>query len=68
MSATSPYVKGDTVSANNVIGYVGSTGASTGAHLHFTVISNGSTGGHNINNTIEPMFFYENISFTFDQY
>ncbi|MGI5070996.1 M23 family metallopeptidase [Treponema pectinovorum] len=34
-------VRGQAVTQDSVIGYVGSTGLSTGSHLHFTVFKNG---------------------------
>lgn len=48
---------GQYVTAGQVIGYVGSTGMSTGAHLHFEMYENGSR--------IDPQTKYPGLSFTY---
>ena len=45
--------EGQTVTQGQVIGYVGSTGNSTGAHLHLTVYENGTA--------VDPMSYYPDL-------
>lgn len=45
--------EGDNVSQGEIIGYVGSTGSSTGAHLHFEV----RVGGNDSNSAQDPLNF-----------
>ena len=45
--------KGQTVKKGQIVGYVGSTGRSTGAHLHFGISVNGSWK--------DPMSFYKKV-------
>lgn len=58
--------KWSTVNKGKQIGEVGNTGASGGVHLHFGVISDGSSGGSLTQaRTLNPFWFYPNINFTY---
>lgn len=48
---------GDTVSAGDLIGYVGATGWATGAHLHFEIRVNGAT--------VDPLSYFPDMAFTY---
>ena len=58
-------VKGATVTTSMLVGKVGTTGASTGNHLHFSFITDGGTDASTISKTINPMISYPNMNFTY---
>ena len=54
------------VTTNILIGKTGNTGNSDAAHLHISIIIDGSTGTPTTNNTIDPMFLFPHVEFGFD--
>ena len=67
MQSASPLSMWDQVTkGSTILGYVGNTGASSGNHLHFGVISDGSSGASlTQDRTLNPFYFYPNTSFTY---
>ena len=64
MIGSSPLNVNDTITVNTIVGYVGSTGDSSGPHLHLSVIKNGSTTTA-YSNCVDPQMFYRNLIFTY---
>ena len=55
---------GSYVNKNTVVGLVGNTGDSSGAHLHFSVIVDGGRSAV-YNTTIDPLVFFVRDEFKF---
>lgn len=66
MNNLSSYSAGQLVAKGATIGYVGNTGDSTGAHLHFEVIRDGSSYATygKVNSGVNPQKFFPGIGFS----
>ncbi len=67
MKDKSSYHKGDKVTGDSMLGIVGNTGESYGAHLHFDVNTvGGISGGTQVNyeTTVNPLDFFPDYAFT----
>lgn len=67
MKEESSYHKGDKVTGDSMLGIVGNTGESYGAHLHFDVNTvGGISGGTQVNyeTTVNPLDFFPDYAFT----
>lgn len=67
MKETSSYKKGDKVTGDSMLGIVGNTGESYGAHLHFDVNTvGGISGGTQVKyeTTVNPLEFFPDYAFT----
>lgn len=66
MAEPSTFKVGDEISGGDLIGYVGSTGASTGPHLHYTI--NDSTSSSGSGNVYNPLMYFNNYNPTGGNY
>lgn len=55
-------IKGQTVSAGQKLGLVGSTGDSTGPHLHFDINYKGKYSGISVSDCLNPAAFFPYIT------
>ncbi len=63
-TTNSNLVAGATVYTSTLVGKVGSTGDSTAAHLHMSMIIDGSEKMELVNTT-DPQMLYKNVAFTY---
>lgn len=52
--------------AGTLIGYIGSSGVTSGSHLHYFVTKDGTyqSGGNEAAHVVDPVRFFPNVSFT----
>lgn len=67
MRESTPLAVGDnTTKGITQVGLVGNTGASGGNHLHFSIISDGTTGGSLTQaRSLNPFYFYPNLTLSY---
>lgn len=71
MNSSALYDKGDEISEGNIVGYIGSTGTSSGAHLHVEMNNKNAAVGEDARKTytytINPLYFYRDMNFRFHE-
>lgn len=69
MKSEALYGEGDEVSKEDIVGYIGTTGASSGPHLHAEMNNKNAAVGESARTTytytINPLYFYRNMELRF---
>lgn len=64
MNAASPLSNGNSVTSTTIVGNVGSTGNSSGPHLHLQINNTANWANQNHSGTNNPLRYFTNINFT----